>query len=343
MGRGLIALALALCALAAGARADTLEAGLRLPDGDSAWEAYELVAVLDHGFRVTARFMVTNEGPGRHSAVNFGHVVRPGAAPVPFQNGRREGKWRLAPDGRRIEIGSSVLVLGGGVRHFEVDNDKRGIKVFLDWEPSSSARSAPELVPGYRIDLLELATPVRASIQVGDMTAPRVLKGTLALARSRAPVSEVDLVQRRSDVVGVEPGSPFYLVALTPPKGVLPEAWLSLGTGPDASSRADVRSEGAPVGPEGYALPKEWRLSGPDWSGSLTLGDSMLEVDPLGALPTFLRMVYSLRGRPHRSWIDAHFELSLATGPGQPARRLSGTAIAVLTFLDRLPPTPAHP
>ena len=125
------------------------------------------------------------------------------------------------------------------MRHFEVDNDKRGIKVFLDWEPSASARSAPELVPGYRIDVLELATPVRASIQVADMTAPRVLKGTLALTRSRTPGSESGLVQRRSDVVGVEPGSPFYLVALTPPKGVLPEAWLSLGTNADASSRAD--------------------------------------------------------------------------------------------------------
>jgi hypothetical protein len=341
VGRGLIALALALSALAA--RADAFDAALRLPEGDSAWEAYELVAVLDRGFHVTARFMVTNEGPGQHSAVNFGHVVRPGAAPVPFQNGRREGKWRLAADGRRIEIGSSLLVLGDGVRHFEVDNDKRGIKVFLDWEASASARSAPELVPGYRIDVLELATPVRASIQVGDMTAPRVLEGTLALTRSRAQASESDLVQRRSDVVGVEPGSPFYLVALSPPKDVLPVAWLSLGTNPDAASRADVHTRGALVGAEGYAVPKEWKLSGPDWSGSLTLGESKLEVDPLGALPTFLRMVYSLRGRPHRSWIDAHFELSLATGPSQPARRLSGAAIAVLTFLDRLPPTPAHP
>jgi hypothetical protein len=342
VGRGLIALALVSCVFAAASgRAQAPEAGAKLPAGGSAWEAFELTAVLDHGFRVTARFMITNEGPGERSAVNFGHVVRPGAPATPFQNGRREGAWRLSEDGRRIEIGSSLLVLADGVRHFEVDNDKRGIKLFLDWQQSASARSAPELIPGYRVDVLELATPVRASIQVPGMPAPRVLEGTLALTRTRAAVAESELVLRRIDALAVERGSPFYLLDLLGPKGAR-HAWLSLGTRPRASSRAQVGASGAGSGPDGYPAPKQLAISGPDFSGSLTLGEPILAVDPLAALPTFLRMVYSLRGRPHRSWIDAHFELSLAAGT-EPARRLSGTAIAVLTFLDRLPPTPPHP
>jgi hypothetical protein len=50
-------------------------------------------------------------------------------------------------------------------------------------------------------------------------------------------------------------------------------------------------------------------------------------------------MVYSLRGRPHRSWTEAGFELSWVPGPEHPAIRVAGDAIASLTFLDALPPS----
>ena len=75
----------------------------------------------------------------------------------------------------------------------------------------------------------------------------------------------------------------------------------------------------------------------------MSLGEPILEVDPLAALPGFLRMVYSLRGRPHRSWTPASFDLSLAPGPALPTIRVAGDAIATLSFLDTLPPTQQVP
>jgi len=101
--------------------ARAVDPAAKLPAGGSASEYWDLVAQLGDGFRVTARFIITNEGPGERSAAAFGHVLRPGAEPVVFQNARREGKWRLASDGRRIEIGSSHLDFSGYYSHFVVD------------------------------------------------------------------------------------------------------------------------------------------------------------------------------------------------------------------------------
>ena len=86
-----------------------------------------------------------------------------------------------------------------------------------------------------------------------------------------------------------------------------------------------------------YPIPRRQTLRAAGLHGALGYDSAVLEVDPLAALPTFLRMVYSLRGRPHRSWSQAEIELSLVPGPELPAVRVAGNAIAALTFLDVLP------
>jgi hypothetical protein len=311
----------------------------------AASEVWELTALLDGGFRVTARFQITNEGPGERNALAFGHVLRPGVAPAPFQNARREGAWRLSPDGRRIEIGSSLLVLSDGARHFEVDNDKRRVKVFLDWKQDAETRAVPGLRAGYGIDVLQLATPVRGRIQVAEMSAPRAVEGTLTLTRTKMDLAESALVLRRLEVIGAERGRGLYFLDLLDPDGAT-VSWLwATGPGAQAPPPGDlvVASGGPATGLPGYAVPRRWTLRAPGIEGHLTLGGSILEVDPLAALPSFLRMVYSLRGRPHRSWTDARFDLSLASGAEQAASRWAGDAVAILTFLDRLPPAPQHP
>lgn len=345
-----LGIALAATALAAGADGPPTPAAIdpaaQLPAGGSASEYWDLVAQLDDGFRVAARFTITNEGPGERSAAAFGHVLRPGGAPVAFQNGRREGRWKLSPDRRRIEIGSSLLDLGDAARHFEVDNDKRGVKLFLDWQADASARSVPKaaLPGGYRVDLLQLASPVRASIQVAGMPVARRLEGTLALTHTWMPVPEGELILHRIDVTSLEAGDGTYLLDLRAPAGAR-FAWLSQ-TRKETPARAwsglEVRMENA-VNASAYPIPQRLVLSAPGLHGAVSFGETLLEVDPLDALPAFLRMVYSLRGRPHRSWTHAQIELSLVPGPELPAIRVTGDAIAALTFLDALPQSPTLP
>jgi hypothetical protein len=337
---------LAASALASGAAAQSVDPGAKVPAGDSASEYWDLVAMLDDGFIVTARFAITNEGPGEHNALAFGHVLRPGSPPVQFQNGRRRGHWRLSPDRRRIEIGSSLLALPDGARHFEVDNDKRGMKVFLDWQQDASERSAPVGPQGYQIDVLQLASPVRASVWIVGMKSPKELRGTLALTHTRVPGTEGELILRRIDLVSRAPGSGTHLLDVLAPDGAR-FSWLSVSTpGAERLERSGftVATEGeVPGGSPDHPSPSRLTLTGPDLRGAVSLGAPFLEVDPLAALPGFLRMVYSLRGRPHRSWTPAHFDLSLVPGPALPAIQVAGDAVAALTFLDKLPQSQRAP
>lgn len=339
-----LALALLAPALAAGANGrpgpEPVDPSARLPAGGSASEYWDLIAQFDGGTRVFARFTVTNEGPGERSAAAFGHVLRPGQPPVAFQNGRRADDWTLSPDRRRIEIGSSLLWLRDGARHFEVDNDKRRVKLFLDWREDASARSAPAtaLPAGYHVDLVQLASPVQASIQVAEMEKPQQLSGILALSHTWMSESENHYVLRRVDVASTDAAAGVFFVDTLGPAGSR-YSWLSQRA-PDGASGAwsalAVDTEN-PANPGPYPVPRRQTLRAPGLHGALQFGPALLAVDPLDALPSFLRMVYSLRGRPQRSWSEARIELSLVPGPELPAVRVAGNAIAALTFLDALP------
>jgi hypothetical protein len=134
-------LCLATAAHAGGPAVD-VDLAAMLPRGDEAVEYWDLVGDFDSGHRLYARFLITNVGPGDRTALAFGHWVTPDGRATAFKNGKREGNWTLAPDRKRLKIGSSVLSLGTATRHFEVDNDKRGIKIFVDIEADGTALAA---------------------------------------------------------------------------------------------------------------------------------------------------------------------------------------------------------
>lgn len=341
----LAALAFALPRLAASDVAAAVDPAAKLPPGGSASEYWDLVALLDDGFRVTARIVITNEGPGERSAAAFGHVLRQGVAPAVFQNARREGSWRLSPDRRRVEIGSSLLDLTAAARHFEVDNDKRAVKVFLDWSAIGSARSVPatSLPSGYAVDVLALASPTRASIQVAGMTEPRKLAGQLTLTHTWMQGPENELVLRRIDVTSTPSAPAVYVLDVLGPAGKR-FSWAMVSDEEASRSPAGLESrvENSRA-PGSYPIPSALVLDGSDLRGRVTFGPPWLEVDPLAALPSVLRMVYSLRGRPHRSWAEAGFEFTWVPEPEHPTVRVTGDAIAALSFLDALPPIPVLP
>ena len=66
----------------------------RMGKAEFASEYWDLMARFESGHRLVARFLVTNEGPGEHTAVAVGHVVFPDGSSVDFRNGRGRAGWR---------------------------------------------------------------------------------------------------------------------------------------------------------------------------------------------------------------------------------------------------------
>ena len=111
----------------AGGPSPSVDPGARLPEGDAAREYWDLVAQLDSGHRFYARFLITNRGPGDRSAVAMGDLVDPDGRAIPFQNGRREGRWTLGEDARSLRIGSSRLDLSGPAARVEIAHDNEAV------------------------------------------------------------------------------------------------------------------------------------------------------------------------------------------------------------------------
>src|SRR5512134_1797385 len=79
----------------------------RLSDAAEAMEYWDVTARLDGGQRFVARFLITNEGPGAHTAAAVGHLVRDDGRVVPIKYGRTRDGWQLSPDRRRLKIASA--------------------------------------------------------------------------------------------------------------------------------------------------------------------------------------------------------------------------------------------
>jgi hypothetical protein len=207
-------LGLALClatAAHAGGPAVDVDLAAMLPRGDEAVEYWDLVGDFDSGHRLYARFLITNVGPGDRTALAFGHWVTPDGRATAFKNGKREGNWTLAPDRKRLKIGSSVLSLGTATRHFEVDNDKRGIKIFVDIEADGTALAATDVRAGDALELLNLGSATRGSYWLEGMAAPLPLAGRALLTHTVATADEGEALTRRIDFAVLRGAERWFL------------------------------------------------------------------------------------------------------------------------------------
>jgi hypothetical protein len=311
--------------------------GARLPEGDAAAEHWDLAAHFASGHRLYARFLITNAGPGERNAIAFGHLLRPDGAPVEFRNGRRKGSWKLSEDRRRIAIGSSVLELGDSAHHFEVDNDKRGIEILLDFAADPGARAAPAAPGGYRVELLNLATPARARILLAGMPAPQSLEGYAVLTHTWFRRDEAELLVQRTDVASLDPQAGIFLTEVLAPDGKR-WRWLVAGTSAFTGDADDLVFEATGLRGSDYPIPATVEMRGNGLDGRISLGATLLEVDPSAALPALVRMVYPLAGKPRHVWVEASAELALKSRSRDAVLRLRGEGIATLVFLDSRPP-----
>ena len=85
-------------------------------------------------------------------------------------------------NGRRVLIRVDFNV---PIREGQVDNDKRGIKLRMEWAASpNGARPGAPPGPDYAHSLIDLAVPVTASLWVQGMGAPVRPGGRLLLTHS---------------------------------------------------------------------------------------------------------------------------------------------------------------
>ncbi len=148
------------------------------------------------------------------------------------------------------------------------------------------------------------------------------------------------MIARRLDVstLGASPHA-LFLTDLTTPKGERWQ-WVAIRTGDAAQLSGPafgVNFVPREASDSRYPVPARLELTGPDLSGSIPLGEPLLESNPLDALPGFLKMVYSFVAQPRRIWSDAAVDLALKPGPGRAALQIRGPATASVTFPNPLP------
>lgn len=311
----------------------------RLAAGDEASEYWDLAATFESGHSVFARFQVTNEGPGEHTAYALGHILFPDGQVVRFQNGRLEGKWRLSEDRLRLEIGSSVLDLHGPSHHFEVDKNGQGIKLFLDYEALGSARPWSSSPDGYGLDLLTLAGAITGTLWVRDVTPEAVgLVGTVTVTHAWMDASEFDLARLRIESYGgaAKAGdADLYWLAFEAKKGAT-SSWMVVRAGENwhesdgfAVSRVGESQSSA----KGYPIARTLLLQGDDVQGRIDLGRALLEFDPLSVAPAPFRWFLSLSSKPKQVWLESRFAIDWR-GAGAPGV-FEGRGVSSFYYLNR--------
>jgi len=314
----------------------------RLPEGDSAQEYWDLVARLDSGHRFYARFLITNQGPGDHSAVATGDLVDPDGTAVPFQNGRRKGRWSLGADARSLRIGSSHIDLSGPAARVEIDNDKRGFEVVLNFEPDDSSAHVFDTDDAH-LDLLHLASAVEGHVQHAEMPEPLAVTGRATLTHGWTSRPEGDGVMARIDVTTLSPDRAAFLAFWLSP-GSRTRAWLGVRTADGRTQPTDVRQVRVdfPRGGEAdYPLPTRLSVRGARQHATASLRGDPLRRNPLDALPMGIRMLYSFGAQPIRVWADATLRVEVESEGGTGSSSWETFGIATLNFQDAFPtPTP---
>ena len=304
--------------------------------GDDASESYGIYVELESGHRIAQQFLLTNAGPGEHSAVALGHLVEPGRAPFRYENGRREGRWTLSDDRLYFDIAASHLDLHRPEGELRITKDVIEIFVHFDFAPGDFDARVPaaHLPPDYHVDLLAVGAPARARLRAPWMEKDLVTEGRVWLHHTWTKREESELLARRIDVVGHANGTSFYGLFLDGEKS-LSQAWVASRVACDGmiESRINVPdrwrdSEGVRAGqPESeYPLPTGLEFSRGGETGRITLGREWLRFDPLSVIPQPFRWFIRRTSKPRQVWADATIGGTLFAAPETPSLPNAGEA-----------------
>lgn len=314
----------------------------RLSSAPEASEYWNLTARFDGGYRLFARFGITNEGPGERTAGALWYLVHPDGRVSEFRNGRAKSRWTLSPDRLYIDVASSTLDLHGPLRRLELDTTSQGGRINLRFPAADSAPSAAAVAAGkFHSDTLQTSAPVAGTIWERGMAAPVTVRGTTTLTHVWMDESLADVVQSHIEFVGEARDLTAYLSDFATPSGahrrslrverggavVYQSADLELALEPSAGAARD----------RGYPMPA--RLLARDGGVSLEIGVERLlhRTNPLAAIPQPFRFLFSLKIDPRFVWADASFHLTLAGADGE-AHAVEGRGILAVIFVNPAKP-----
>jgi hypothetical protein len=306
----------------------TLDPAARLLSGDAASEYWTLYIELESGHRIAQRFLLTNVGPGDHSAVAMGHLIEPGRDPYSYLNGRRRARWKLSGDRLFFDIGASHLDLHRPNGELRITKDDIEIRLFFDFSETDLARRVPpaHLPKGYHVDVLAIAAKTRGSIHAPWMSEPLETRGRTWLAHTWTQKSEAAQVDRRVEIYGFDKKTSFYGIqfrrgkrfgrawglAYSEAEGVI-ESLINVPTRWVETQRArGSKSSGA------YPVPDGFDLASQSHPGQITLGKTWLHFDPLEVIPQPFRWFIRRKSKPQQVWADAEIGVRLSEAPENP-------------------------
>ena len=277
----------------------------RLSSADEAMEYWDVTAWFDSGERVFARFLVTNQGPGRRTAAAVGHVLVGDGDVRPFQWGRREGAWAFSASGLRFEIGKATLDLSGGAAVLTVKSTKRRVDLRLTIEESGTVSTQDILLSSSPPHTY--STTVMAPAAARAELAGRTLTGSGAVTHTWMGRPEEDLLRRRDEIFARDGDTALYVCVLTPAEG---RQHQTLVFGMSGGMGGSVDFSGLVAGSSAdYPVPSTWVGSLEEVHWEATLERERLRMNPLEILPQPFRFLLSLGGRPQRIWTDARVKV----------------------------------
>lgn len=302
-----------------------LDPSARLLSEDDASEAWTLFLELESGHRITQRFLLTNVGPGEHSAVAVGHLVEPGRAPYRYENGRRRARWTLSDDRLFFDIAASHLDLHRPTGELRITKDDIEIRMFFDFPLQGPSGRVPEalLPPDYHVDVLALGAATTGSIVAPWMTSPVETRGRAWLVHTWTSREEARLLSRRLEVFGSDSKSSFYGIHLRG-NGDWSGAWSVAVNGAGQMIESTINVQDAwreRTGSKGgkYPTPKGFDVDDDRFAGAISLDREWLRFDPLEVIPQPFRWFIRRRSRPQEVWADARIGVSLSSASGTPS------------------------
>lgn len=323
--------------------AAALDPKARLLSGDSASENWTLYVELDSGHRITQRFLISNAGPGDHSAVAVGHFMEAGRPPYRYVNGRQRSAWTLSPDHLFFDIGASHLDLHRPQGALRITKDDIDIRLDFDFSDKvlSGRVPASQLPSRYFVEVLAAGVVTQGTIKPPWMTTPLAVQGHLWLVHSWTPDDEAALLDRRVDVFGRAGGTTFYALQVTD-GGRFAGAWQLLSRPPARPGPGNLDSrinfaahwkDGPTLLPggstAGYPVPDRFSLAGKLESGDIRLSREWLRFDPLVVIPQPFRWFIRMSSQPQEVWADTRIAVSIRRALENPSLPPSGDALRV--------------
>jgi hypothetical protein len=311
----------------------------RLSPADHATEYWSLTARFDEGYRLFARLGITNEGPGEQTAGALWYLVFPDGRVAEFRNGRMEGRWRLSPDRRRIDIASSSLDLHGPLRRLAIDSDSQKAKISLQFPAHEIEAWPADRSPGaFRTDALQIDAPVEGTIRVGKALTPIPVHGRIALMHTWLDKSVPTLVQQVLEFVGATPDVAVYLSDFTTPDGAHGR-WLVLqrnGAAVYQSTDIDVQLEPADAtrSDDDRTLPGGLLVQDAHVRLEIRTQRQLLRTNPLKTLPQPFRYLFARSVDPQWVWADASFQVELKDVPQVAPLAASGSGTLSVTGVN---------